>query len=87
MKNENKHSEMIDIMHTLHQYVPIQSENVSKKPVVHKALFGGDQLTAARTRGCRDLRLNSDTITGQLQGLIPVAEDWHTSVTLLSVCT
>ena len=87
MKNENKHSEMIDIMHTLHQYVPIQSENVSEKPVVHKVLFGGDQLTAARARGCRDLCLNSDTITGQLQGLIPVAEDWHTSVTLLSVCT
>ena len=88
MKNENKHSEMIDIMHTLHQYVPIISEESEGAPcrsAVHKVLFGGDQLTAARARGCRDLRLNSDTITGQLQGLLPVAEDWHTSVTLLSV--
>ena len=59
---------------------------VGTKPAVHKVLFGGDQLTAARARGCRDLRLNSNSITGQLQGLLPVAEDWHTMATLLSVC-
>ena len=90
LKNENKHSDMIDIMHTLHQYVPINSEDSehgSHKSTVHKVLFGGDQLTAARARGCRDLRLNSDTTIGQLNGLIPVAEDWHTSVALLSVST
>ena len=69
MKNENKHSKMINIMHTLHQYVPIiskESEGALCRCAVHKVLFGGDQLTAARARGCRDLRLNSDTITGQL---------------------
>ena len=32
MKNENKHSEMIDIMHTLHQYVPIISEESEGAP-------------------------------------------------------
>ena len=88
MKNENKHSEMIDIMQKLHQYVPIITEgtdDVPQRSAVHKVLFGGDQLTAARARGCRDLRLNSESTTGQLQGLVPVAEDWHTSVTLLSV--
>ena len=87
MKNE-KDSEMIDKMHTLHHYVPIISEESEGAPcrsAVYKVLFGGDQLTAARARGCHDQRLNSDTITGQLQGLLPVAEDWHTSVTLLSV--
>ena len=87
MKNENKHSEMIDIMHTLYQYVPIISEESEGAPcrsAVHKVLFGGDQLTATRARRCRDLCLNSDTITGQLH-LLPVTEDWHTSVTLLSV--
>ena len=31
MKNENKHSEMIDIMHTLHKYVPISSEDFTDK--------------------------------------------------------
>lgn len=93
MKSENKHSEMIDIMHAHHQYVPIisgdseigDSEVASQRSAVHKVLFGGDQLTAARARGCRDLRLNSETTIGQLQGLLPVAEDWHTSVTLLSI--
>lgn len=89
MKNENKHSEMIDIMEKLHQYVPIITEDTEDAPersAAYKVLFGGDQLTAARARGCRDLPLNSESITGQLQGLVPVTEDWHTSVTLLSVC-
>ena len=88
MKNENKHSDMIDIMHTLHQYVSVKtedSEDGSCKSAVHKVLLGGDQLTAARARGCRELSLNSETTIGQLTGLIPVAEDWHTSVALLSV--
>ena len=42
-------------------------------------------MTAAQVRGCQELRINSDTTTGRLQGLIPVAEDWHTAVTLLVV--
>ena len=61
MENENKHSEMIDIMHTLQQYVPIKSDDVLEKSAVHKVLLGGDQLTATRARGCRDLHLNSDS--------------------------
>ena len=49
-------------------------------------MFGGDQLTAARARGSQEARLNSDTCLGRLQGLKPMAEDWHTSVILLIVC-
>ena len=52
----------------------------------HQILFGGDQLTAARARGCAELRENSDSLTGRLKTLIPVPEDWHTQVTLLTVC-
>lgn len=98
MKNENKYSEMIDIISDLHQYVPIMETSSTTDPSIdpetvdkptsekmHPLLFGGDQLTAARGRGCQELRINSDTSTGRLQGLIPVAEDWHTSVTLLVV--
>ena len=98
MKNENKYSEMIDIISDLHQYVPIMETSITTDPSVdpetvdqptseklHPLLFGGDQLTAARARGCQELRINSDTSTGRLQGLIPVAEDWHTTVTLLVV--
>ena len=51
------------------------------KPV----LFGGDQLTAARARGSQQIRVNSETSSEGLRGLIPVAEDWHTSVVLLTV--
>ena len=61
-----KYSEMIG-MHTLHRYVLIESDDAFESSAVHKVLFGGDQLTAARARGCRDLCLNSETITGQLQ--------------------
>lgn len=92
MKNENKYSEMIDIMSGLHQYVPaeeapetIDSSTDVKEPKNHPLLFGGDLLTAVRARGCQELRINSDSTTGQLRGLIPVAEDWHTTVTLLVV--
>ena len=95
MKNENKYSEMIDIMGYLHQYVPVAestttdtTEDLADTPSsekLHPLLFGGDQLTAARARGCQELRINSDSTSGRLQGLIPVAEDWHTAVTLLVV--
>ena len=51
----------------------------------HKILFGGDQLTVARARGSQRIRINSETGVDRLQGLVPVAEDWHTLVILLGV--
>ena len=63
MKNENKYSEMIDVMSTLHEYVPVLKADSSEsrlahsqepmKETLHPLLFGGDQLTAARARGCQ----------------------------------
>lgn len=89
MKNENKHSELIEIMEKLQQYVPVQDVDTEEGSInansIHHILFGGDQLTAARARGCAELRINSDTPAGRLETLIPVAEDWHTTVTLLVV--
>ena len=84
LKNENKKSEMIEIIETLQQYVPLTGADNDQK--AHQILFGGDQLTAARARGCAELRENSDSLTGRLKTLIPVPEDWHTQVTLLTVC-
>ena len=49
-------------MHTLHQYVPIKNDDVLEKSAVHKVLLGGDQLTAARARGCRDLRISTQIL-------------------------
>ena len=75
---------MMDIMGTLQGYAPISTD--SRGETVHQLLFGGDQRTAARARGCVELRINSDTPTGRLTTLLPVAKDWHTLVTLLTVC-
>ena len=55
------------------------------RDIFQPILFGGDQLTAARARGCQRHRVNSETATNRLQGLIPVSEDWHASVVLLGV--
>lgn len=87
LKNENKKSEMIDIMEKLQEYVPTKKLTTpdGEEEVVYPILFGGDQLTAARARACSQLRLNSDTPTGRLDALLPTAEDWHTTVTLLVV--
>ena len=84
-------------MDHLHQYVPtltkqhrVQVSPASEEEEIHehkfhKVLLGGDQLTVARARGCQLGRGNSDSAIGKLKDLIPVAEDWHTGVVLLTV--
>ena len=88
---------MVEIMSILHQYVPkiefteecfissicetIQVPNV----FIHPIIIGGDQLTAARGRGAKKAKVHADSPTSRLEGLVPVAEDWHTKVTLLGV--
>ncbi len=89
---------MVDAMRLLHEYVPtlttketmeIPDEEVFEVEVdhFHHILFGGDQLTVARGRGAQQIRANSETKTEQLRGLVPVVEDWHARVTLMSVST
>lgn len=56
-----------------------------KEEKVYPILFGGDQLSASRYRGSILIRKNSTTPSKRLEGLIPVAEDWHTEVILLKV--
>lgn len=92
-KNETKGDDMVDIMAHLHQYVPSvdlsegsesgykTSENVR----FHEILIGGDQLTAARARSSKLHMANGKTPSERLEGLIPVAEDWHTKACLLGV--
>ena len=98
-KNENKIEDMVCIMDHLHQYVPtlkkehhVQVSTASEEEVIHehkfhRVLLGGDQLTVARARSCQLSRGNSDSSLSKLSGLIPVAEDWHTGVILLTVRT
>ena len=96
-KNETKSDEMVDIMAHMHQYVPIieSSEDVyvpslNEKVEFHRArsfpiIIAGDQLTAARARGAKKAKVNSDSPTSRFEGLIPAATDWHIKQALLGV--
>ena len=83
-------------METLQKYVPVQTEeavveipDVGEKLVhadnFHYVLFGGDMLTAKRARGSKHIRSNSLRGLDRLEGLLPVAEDWHAKVCLMGV--
>ena len=84
---------MIDIMLQLHNYVPTEhhtavDESSScevSRDVLHKILFGGDQLTRKRAEMAKYSRKNSGTPTKKLDGLIPVCEDWHAKKIFLEV--
>ena len=90
---------MVCIKEHLHQYVPTlkQERQVQLSPTTerealhdhkfHRILLGGDRLTVARARSCQLGRGKSDSGISKLNGLIPVAEDWHAGVILLTVRT
>lgn len=96
-KDENKLEDMVCILEHLHEYIPkleqertvegipFGDEDVLRDQKFHRVLLGGDQLTVARARSCQRGRGNSDTGLSKLSGVIPVAEDWHTAVILLTV--
>lgn len=93
-KNETKGDDMVDIMSHLHQYVPTVDRapdmpSTQYKPSecvnFHRILVGGDQLTAARARSAKKHMANALTPAGRLEGLVPMAEDWHTKAALLGV--
>lgn len=96
MKNENKLDEMVGIMDELGKYVPcsktqhtisVEGSEPQEQTLtsLHQLLVGGDQLTAARARGAIRQRQNSLTAMERLEGFIPVAEDWHAKVCLITV--
>lgn len=86
---------MLSILDSLYKYVPKISidEEVSvgetkyafSTDATHTILLGGDQMTAARCRGCQLIRNNSNSDSMKLNGFQPFAEDWHAKVVLLEV--
>lgn len=86
---------MVDIMSHLHRYVPedvyedectVDGEAVTVlKASLYPILFGGDQLTAARARSAKKAKINSVKPSARFDGLVPVAEDWHTKLNFLAV--
>ena len=97
MKDENKLEEIVDILDELQKYAPSESHTREvpipnttevkslKEIAFHRLLFGGDQLTAKRARAGIRIRNNSMNSADRLEGLLPVAEDWHTKVVFLEV--
>ena len=86
---------MVEIMIEIHQYAPCehyQDEYVDGDEVIsisktklHPILLGGDQLTASRARGAKKAKVNSFESESRLDGLIPMAEDWHTRLNFIEV--
>lgn len=97
LENENKGSEMVEILTHLHQYIPYKEstkevripslEETVPEPSAKltKILFGGDQLTAAKARSAIAAMSNASSPVRRLEGIVPVIEDWHAQVTFLEV--
>ena len=79
IKNEACHSDMHDILTTLHNYLP---EDYLED---RRVLSGGDQMTCERERGAQRYVMDGDTPRERLELLEPQMEDWHCLVTLLQV--
>ncbi len=58
---------------------------MKEESVLHPVLFGGDQLTVARGRAAIKGKVNSQSATKELSGIVPVIEDWHAKANFLSV--
>ena len=95
-KNENKGDEMVEIVSTLQKYIPVhqkcREQTLSNGEVatvidtsLHRLLFGGDQLTAARGRGAQSIRENGRDSVTRLEGFHMFSLDWHAKMKFLGV--
>lgn len=82
-KNENETSDMIDIKHHMHTFVPahISKEKTSLQPI----LCFGDLLTVERGLHAQEDRRNSRDPSSRFEGLIDVLADFHTFGNFLEV--
>ncbi|XP_019863233.1 PREDICTED: uncharacterized protein LOC109592137, partial [Amphimedon queenslandica] len=87
LHSERSYDEFLQILDKLEKYIPkkIVEHDGLMREVHHQVLLGGDQMTAARARGSKMIRMNSTTDSKRLTGLLPVSEDWHTKVILLEI--
>ena len=93
-KDETKHEEMIDILEEYKKYVPSKvipladpiprTDDVEDRSYIF-TLLGGDYLSVARAREVQYIRHSSELEENRLDGMIPVAEDWHANVCLMEV--
>ena len=81
MKNEVRHSDMVDIMRSMQGYLG------DGYPSHHRVASGGDHLTCKRQIGAQRHLMDGDSPAARLQLLEPHAEDWHCLLCILSVST
>ena len=79
MKNETKHTDMIEIMQTYQNYLGDHYDPV------RRVLSGGDQLTCERQVGSQKHMMCENSLDERLGLLEPVTEDWHCLVSFLGV--
>ena len=78
--NENKQTDMIEILKYVQRYIPYASEG----PVVRLQLTG-DLLTAERERAALRSLVDSSEATDRIEGILPHAEDFHCSMNFLDL--
>ncbi|XP_071172881.1 uncharacterized protein [Mytilus edulis] len=92
--NENKTSEMIEILRYLQQYVPgtRSEEELAKEDIrdetnagLRPIAVGGDQLSVERIRCAHMARLDGDTPEERLEGVFAMVEDFHEKMNFLQV--
>lgn len=88
------YEDMTEILDHYQTYVPAVNYEVSipqEKDMLRQdkkfltTLVGGDYLSVARARGVQVIRSTSELTKDTLNGLLPVAEDWHAKVCLMEV--
>ena len=93
-EDETSYEGMIRILEALQKYVPtkvtdikekIPGTDLQKEKTFITTLVGGDYLSVARARGAILIRSNSELQEDRLNGVWPVAEDWHAKVCLIEV--
>ncbi len=85
---------MADILEEYKKYVPssivtldeqIPKEDTTEDRVYITTLVGGDYLSAVRAREAQYIRGTADLREHQLNGMLPMAEDWHAKVCFMEV--
>ena len=79
--NENKQQDMVEILQYIHnKYLPsevLDHDASARAKLLARMQFGGDQLTAERSRNSQRAVINGSLPYQRLEGLIPHAEDFH----------
>ena len=80
-KNEIFTEDMVKILETYQQYVPVIDGEQCK------ILCGGDGLTTKRGVDAQYARADAPTASDRLEGIIMKSEDWHEAILCLQVIT